>query len=447
MNTSNLPGNETAAAHVISNYLALSGVACALHEGVPGRACLVATIERSAEAAVDQRPSLAFCGHTDVVPAIDNDRWTHPPFAGHLDDDGFLWGRGAVDMKGQVAARVVAFAHIARSGWALGGDLRLICQADEERGDAGTGMEWLTTNHPEYRVDYSIDEGGGERLALADGRVLSPLALGEKACLAARITAKGIAGHASMPTVGANAVPLLATLIVRLAAHRCSLDISPQMAVALDVLAQVHGNDKPTVSGIPVDAAAEQAVRDRVARCVALAPQLEHELPALISLTIAATGLVGSDTRNVMPADASVELDCRLLPGQTPDDLERELRAAMGDDIDYIIELLAEQPDGGSVSPLDSPVVDACRAFLATRQPDSDLLPALSTGFTDSHHLRSVWGTHAYGFAPVRHTPLDLYMGGVHGIDERIHVEDLVELVDFHLFLAHHVLIFDALSG
>jgi len=140
-------------------------------------------------------------------------------------------------------------------------------------------MEWLTTNHPEYRVDYSIDEGGGERLALADGRVVSPFALGEKACLAARVTALGVAGHASMPTVGANAVPLLATLIVRLAAHRCALDVTSQMAAALDVLAQ--SEDTPTVSGIPVDEAAELAVRERVARCVALAPQLEHELPAL----------------------------------------------------------------------------------------------------------------------------------------------------------------------
>ena len=130
-------------------------------------------------------PSLALCGHTDVVPA-DEPNWTHPPFAGHVDEEGWLWGRGAVDMKNQTATRAVAMAILARSGFKPKGDLLFIAQADEEDGVEGVGMRWLVGARPDLRVDYAIDEGGGDRLVLADGRVVVPIECGAEGDAAGR---------------------------------------------------------------------------------------------------------------------------------------------------------------------------------------------------------------------------------------------------------------------
>ena len=149
-----------------------AGVECELASRMVDRPNLVARIRGTGDG-----PSLALCGHTDVVPA-DEPGWTHPPFAGHVDDEGWLWGRGAVDMKNQTATRAVAMAILARSGFKPKGDLLFIAQADEEDGVEGVGMRWLVGARPDLRVDYAIDEGGGDRLVLADGRIVVPIECG-----------------------------------------------------------------------------------------------------------------------------------------------------------------------------------------------------------------------------------------------------------------------------
>jgi acetylornithine deacetylase/succinyl-diaminopimelate desuccinylase-like protein len=179
VDTSNPPGRETPAALVLKEYLERSGVECELVARTPERANLIARIPGTGAG-----PSLALLGHTDVVPA-DPAGWTHPPFAGHLDDDGYVWGRGAVDMKNETASRAVALATLARDGFTPNGDLLFIAEADEEDGAEEVGLSWLVRERPDIATDYVLNEGASERLRLADGRTVVTINVGEKATLPA----------------------------------------------------------------------------------------------------------------------------------------------------------------------------------------------------------------------------------------------------------------------
>jgi len=413
IDTSNPPGRETPAALEIARYLEASGVECELVARDPDRANLIARIPGTGDG-----PSLCFLGHTDVVPAEPAD-WAHPPFSGHLDDEGFVWGRGAADMKNETATRVVAFAALARSGFRPRGDLVLVCQADEEDGVDAVGLTWLVGERPDIGCDYAIDEGGGMRYALADGRVVVSICVGEKATLPARVTALGEAGHASDPASGTNAVNSLAVLIQRLAAHRTERIVHPSTRRMLDAL------------GVSLDEGIDAAV----AAVRALDPVLAIDLPPLFGTTIAPTRLAASRALNVIPARATVDCDCRLLPGTTAADVERELRTALGDGVPYELELIGE-PVGGSSSPLDTPLSRVCQGFLDEHDPGATLVPILLSGFCDMHFLREAFGTVAYGFWPQRYTPLGVYLDGVHNHDERVHVDDLDYAVRFHIHAA-----------
>jgi len=416
VDSSNPPGNETPAALVLKSYLEANGLECELVARDPDRANLVARIPGNGTG-----PSMALVGHTDVVPADAQD-WKRPPFSGEVDDDGYLWGRGAVDMKNETATRAVAMAALAREGFQPNGDLIYIAEADEEDGTHPVGMVWLVEERPDLATDFALNEGGGDRTELADGRVVIPICVGEKACLAAMVTALGEAGHASTPTAGANAVPRLATLIERLAAYRPERRALPESTAMLQTLVGDVGDD--------LDAAIERALP--------LHSSFPDVIPALFGVTIAPTRLYGSSARNVMPGRASVELDCRVLPGDGPDRLERELRAALGSDIPYEIEFLQE-PVGGTVAPVDTELYRICQEFFDERDPGAVLLPMISTGFTDSHFIRQTFGTVAYGLWPVRTTPSDVLSSGIHNRDERIHVDDLAYGLDFTLHACRRV--------
>ena len=414
VDTSNPPGNETEAAELLRDYLEAAGVKCELVAREPKRANLIARIPGTGEG-----PSLALCGHTDVVPADAQD-WSHPPFSGHLDDEGFIWGRGAVDMKNETATRAVTMALLAKSDFRPKGDIVFIAQADEENGEFEVGLCWLRHERPDIRCDYSIDEGGGVRLTLSDGRVVVPINVGEKATLPVRVTALGEAGHASTPTAGDNAVLLLATLIDRLGRHQTKRRLLPETRRMLEIL--VGDFD-------------DRDLDEALDKAVTLHPTYAEDLPPLFGATIAPTLLQGSNARNVMPGRASVVCDCRVLPGMGPADLESEFRAALGSDISYELEFI-ERPTGGSMASIDTPMFPLFEEFLAREDPGATLIPTICTGFTDSHYMREAFGTAAYGFWPTKHTPVDVYFNGIHNKDERIHVDDLVYATRFHLFVA-----------
>jgi acetylornithine deacetylase/succinyl-diaminopimelate desuccinylase-like protein len=413
VDTSNPPGGETPAAQLLARYLEDNGVSCELVARDPARANLVARVPGRGDG-----PSLMLLGHTDVVPA-QADRWQHPPFAGVLDDDGYVWGRGALDMKNEVATRAVTTAAIARSGEPLDGDLVFVAAADEEDGTTGVGMSWLVRERPDLATDYVLNEGATERLELADGRTVVTISVGEKAATAARITALGTPGHSSAPYDVAYAVPALAELIRRLAGYRPRRTLLPATRALLERLVGPVG-DGPAELDAAID------------RAIALHPALRQLIGPLFSTTIAPTRLRGSDALNVLPGRASVDCDCRLLPGKTEAQLEAELADALGTDVPYELELI-DPLVGGTISSIDSPLFEACADFLRARDPDAIVLPTICTGFTDSHYTRATFGSVAYGFWPARATPLDVWARTVHGDDERVHVDDLGYATSFHV--------------
>lgn len=401
IDTSNPPGAETAAAELLAGYLRGAGIEAELVGPDPERLNLVARI------AGGDGPSTMLLGHTDVVPAPASN-WTVDPFAG-IERDGLLVGRGAADMKGEVAARAVAFAELARSGVTPPGDVVLVAEADEERNTADVGLSWLVRERPDVRCDLAINEGGGELLELADGRRVVTISVGEKRVASLRLRIFGRAGHASTPSAAENPLGHLATAIERLIAYRPEPQLSASARRALEVLEA-----------------------DSLEAAAALHPGLAHTVPVMVRMTVTPTGVQSFEPANVIPPFADVICDCRALPSQGFDDVRAHVAAAIGDDFEYELELL-EPLEGGTESAIDTPLYRVCEEFVADRLDGAALLPLVSAGFTDSHWIRSAFGTAAYGFAPVFHTDPQLYHDGVHGADESIAIDDLVEMVSFNL--------------
>ena len=269
--------------------------------------------------------------------------------------DGHLWGRGALDMKGQTAASAVALAVLARSGWVPNGDVLLIAEADEEDGVDEVGMSWLVRERPDLRCDYALTESN-YRLALADGRTIYTLVVGEKMTMPVRVIARGVAGHASVPTLGDNALPKLAPVLERLAAYEPVRRSSPEL-------------DGPAGRGRAGRRVARGADRARPRP----APELWHLLPALAGSTIVPTMTGASRKRNVIPAEAWVEYDCRVLPGTEPEELLGEFRAAL-DGLDVELEL-AEPPLGGTRSPFEIAPARRARRVGRELEPGALLVP------------------------------------------------------------------------
>jgi acetylornithine deacetylase/succinyl-diaminopimelate desuccinylase-like protein len=314
-------------------------------------------------------------------------------------------------------------AELARSGFRPRGDLWFIAVADEEDGFADVGMRWLLEERPDIRPTHSVNEGGGERLPLSDGREMIGYSVGEKGTLPVQVTAVGEAGHASVPTLGRNAVPLLARLLPRLG------DGLPDPAPAPEAVAMLRallGRDEPDLSKALAEA-------DR------LYDGLGDTIQALMGSTMAPTMLWASNKRNVMPARATAEVDIRILPGTSHADVESRVRSALGDDIAYELAW-PEAMVPASSSPVDGVVPAAIAAFLASEADPGTLMPTLCTGFTDSNFLRAAGGTQAYGFSPFRATPYDVLEAGFHNANERVHVDDLLLSTRFHIDLARRVL-------
>lgn len=397
IDTVNPPGNETPAAELLRDYLGENGVACELYARVPERANLVARIPGRGDG-----PRFLLLGHTDTVLA-DPAEWRRDPWSGDL-VDGEIWGRGALDMKGQTAASAVAIASLAREGFRPTGDLIFAAVADEE-GGAGFGLEWLCEAHPEaVRCQYAINEGAGERLALG-GRAFWLCSTAEKMSSPFRLRVRGRSGHASMPGMADNALLKAAALIERLGALRPEPRHGPETEA---FLAAVLGEVPP----------AEKAV-ERAGSASALAATL---VEPLLAMTVSPTMIEASKKRNVIPALCEVTVDCRLLPGQTPAEAEALIRGALGGADDYELEFLEAQ--GGTRSPLETPLWEAVSSFVQQVEPGAVAVPICTAGFTDSHWLRWAFGTVAYGFFPARMDP-ELAARLIHSADERVPVDDL----------------------
>jgi acetylornithine deacetylase/succinyl-diaminopimelate desuccinylase-like protein len=397
LDTVNPPGNETRAAELLRDYLGESGVEGELYARTPERANLVARLPGSGDG-----PGMMLLSHTDTVVA-DAGEWELDPWSGEM-RDGEIWGRGALDMKGQVAANAVAIATLAREGFQPEGDLVFVAVADEEVGE-GFGLPWLCEAHPDaVRIDYALNEGAGERLELL-GRPFYICSSAEKMSSPFRLRVNGRAGHASVPGIADNALVKAAPLIERLAAYEPKLQLGPETSALIEA-----------VAGRPL----EPAEALELAREVD--PVAAELLEPLLSLTLSPTMISASSQRNVIPNVCEVLVDCRLLPGQTQAEVEPQLREVLGEG-DYELEWL--EGHGGTRSPLDTPLWDAIERFVAEIDPEAAVLPVSVAGFTDSHWLREAFGTVAYGFFPMRTMDPQVASRLVHSADERIAVDDL----------------------
>jgi acetylornithine deacetylase/succinyl-diaminopimelate desuccinylase-like protein len=409
VDTVNPPGNETRAAELLREYLEDNGVRCELYGKVPERANLVARIPGRGGG-----PRLLLMSHTDTVLA-DPAEWSVDPWSGEI-KDGHVWGRGALDMKGQVAASAVALASLAREGFRPAGDLIFIAAADEEVG-VDFGLAWLCREHPDaVRADYSLNEGAGDRIEIG-GRPFYLASTAEKMSSPFVVRVHGRSGHASMPGIADNALVKAAGLIERLGEFEPEPRIEPEVAALFEAVAGETPGD------------ATQLLE--LARSVD--PVAVELVEPLVGMTVSPTMITASQKRNVIPALCEITVDCRLLPGQTQAEAEEVVRALLGEG-DYDIEWIEGQ--GGTRSPMEGPLWDAIGSWVAQYEPEAGVAPICLAGFTDSHWMRDAFGTMAYGFFPLRFMDPQVATRLVHSADERARVDDLELGVDFLRYAA-----------
>jgi len=422
--TTNPPGNETRAALVLAEYFAANGLEAQLVGDLPDRQNLIVRL-----AGTRPGPTLGLLGHLDVVPA-EPAEWAWPPFSGIV-RDGYIWGRGATDMKNQVAAQAVAVARLAREGAQFSGELLFMATADEERGDY-CGARWLSTQRPELvRCDLLLNEGGGT-YSVVDGVRLYPLTVGEKAFADFRITVHGRGGHGSVPLHDLNPNERLARVITALADHEAAVAVAPFTARYIDRLV----SDPGLRERLKDPSLARPAVRE----LHRLDPEAAYLIEPLLGLTFSPTILRGGgEALNVIPSHASVDIDCRMLPGQGPDDVRREVDAALAS-IDGWEFTWTDLTDGNE-SPVPTPLSEAIERVMDDLVPGCEVIPLHLTGFTDSRWFREAFpDIVAYGFCPFVAEDTATMGGREHAKDERIAVDELPFQVRFFELLVSELL-------
>lgn len=412
--TVNPPGNERECQQWLAAYLREAGLEVELMGSDPERPNLVARL-----AGDEPGPALGYLSHVDTVLA-DPDDWMHDPWSGAI-HDGHLWGRGTLDMKGQTAAEVVAAATLARSGWRPArGELKVIAVVDEETGGR-LGAQWLTEERPDAaRVDWLVNEGGGPVMPYGD-RQVCPVCVAEKGTFRFRVIARGVAGHASFPATGDNALLKLAPVLARLGERQPAFDVVAEPRALLEAL----GED-------PADP------RAAIERIRSIEPRLAGMVEPTLRVTAVPTRIFGSEKINVVPARAELQVDCRVPPGMDGEATMRRIRELVheeGLEIEFLEQVV------GNASPIDTPLMDAIRGWLGESAPEAEAVPWVLPAFTDSRWFRSAFpGCAAYGFFPQRHQNYYEAWSLIHSNDERIDVRDLGFAASFFVDLPRRLL-------
>ncbi len=411
--TTNPPGQEEACLAYLAEQVRAAGIEPLLIGRCPHRPNLIARFPGRGE-----RPPILFEGHVDVVGTA-GQTWTHPPFAGEV-AEGLLWGRGTLDDKGAVAAMTAALLNLRAAGQELPGDVLLVVVADEEAG--GTcGARFLVEEHPELfaGVRYGLGEGGGFSVQLG-GRKCYPIMVAEKQHCVLRVTFRGAAGHGAVPLRG-GAMAKLARALLRLDQHRLPVHITPVAQRMFSSLAEAIGFPQGTVLRALLWPPLTDWLLDRLG---ALARQMD---PVLHN-TVSPTRLQGSDAINVIPAEVTLGLDGRLLPGLTPDVLLEEVRALLGSEA--IVELEKYEPGPGAV---DWAGYESLARLMRQADPEGTPFPYLLSGVTDARHFARS-GIIMYGLVP-----FDLPAGlldTIHGADERVPVAALEKATQIYEHIA-----------
>ncbi|HEX4108573.1 MAG TPA: M20/M25/M40 family metallo-hydrolase [Solirubrobacteraceae bacterium] len=418
-NTVNPPGNERPAAEHLAAVLRDAGFEVSLYAATEQRPNVVARLRGT-----DDGPTLCLLSHIDTVLA-DPDAWSHDPWSGEL-IDGFVWGRGALDMKSQTAAEVAAAASLARSGWRPAhGDLLVVCVVDEEVGGA-LGAEWICEHHPDsVRCDMLLNEGGGWRAELDGGQALYGVGCAEKGVFRFKVITRGVAGHASIPRMGENALLAMAPLLARLAERQPTMQLVQEPRALLEALGESTED--------PAGAVARLRGRD---------PMLALVVEPMCGVSLAPTRILASEKINVIPSRAELRVDCRVPPGLG----EVEARAAAEEVLGREgYELEFTERVMGNRSPIEGPFMDRIKEWIAANDPGALCAPSVLPGFTDSRTFRAAFpDLVAYGFFPHRHMTIAGTWPLIHGADERIDVRDLQFATRFYGDIAQAVLGGDA---
>ncbi|ALJ19142.1 M20/M25/M40 family metallo-hydrolase [Microbacterium sp. No. 7] len=394
---------ETRAARYVQQRLAEAGIDAELVEPRPGRASLVARLRGSDPDA----GALLVHAHLDVVPVEEKD-WTHPPFGAEI-HDGYLYGRGAVDMKDYAGIVLAVARHFVREGIVPRRDLVFAFLADEESGGVW-GAGWLVENRPDLfaGVTEALSEVGGFSVPLTgrdgDDRRAYLVATSEKGVAWSTLTARGHAAHGSRPTDD-NAVVRLASAVARVGAHRFPVVRTPALQRFLDLFGAARGLEFSDAS-LDDDLASLGFVSSLIG--------------ATTRNTATPTVLSGGEKTNIIPAEAFARLDIRILPGQD-DELRAELHRLAGDDV----TVREGRWWSATEAPLDTPLVDVLQRAITAEDADGVVVPYLLPASTDNKHFARL-GIAGYGFVPLR-VPHDFdVFAQFHAADERVPVDALL---------------------
>ncbi len=404
--TTNPPGNETPCVEYIAALLWREDIPSLILESAPGRGNLVARLKGNG-----MLPPVLLMGHVDVVPA-EPSYWEHSPFSGDL-EDGIVWGRGATDMKNMAAMELMTFLLLKRNDVPLKRDVILMATADEETGGS-MGAGWLAENHPDLiRAEYAINEGGATCIEM-DGKSFFVCSTAEKGAARFTIRGRGEPGHASQPHPN-NAILPLARALVRLMETPLPLKVTKTARAHIEALArEVNPTLSRTLHALLDPAAHAQALAD-----LPLAEPTKRRLSASLHDTAVPTILRAGTKINVIPAEAACQVDCRVLPGTTPDALEREVRSVVGNEVELEFAPMAPALESDPASPL----FETISRTVAQHEKGGVVVPGLITGGTDAKRLQGL-GIKVYGFVPTRYEgPAMSGLG--HNHNERVSVDNL----------------------
>ena len=420
------PDGETRVARYLAERLTALGLRPEVVEPVPGRGSVHARLRGDGTGG---EPFLLL-SHLDVVPAS-ADRWSHDPFAADV-ADGYVYGRGAVDMKGMIALELGVIERLVEEARAAGldpatdpipglrRDVLFTCTADEEAGSID-GARWIAAHRPDWlQAAGAVNECGGVSVTVG-GRRLYPIQVAEKGFAPYRIHITGTWGHGSMPRAD-NAAVLAARAIERLAAPG-AIRITPVMTRFLEAAADALPREAATVlrrvAAGELDAASADVAIDGLCD-----PMYARALRALIRDTISPDIVHAGVKYNVIPGDATLEVDCRVLPGTTEPQMRAEVERRLGPDLLPACEIELLVWGEPVESPASGPLWDILVATLLDHDPDAIPLPVMVPFATDAKATATL-GVPTYGFSPLRLDPDERFLERFHGVDERVSLEAL----------------------
>jgi acetylornithine deacetylase/succinyl-diaminopimelate desuccinylase-like protein len=402
--TTNPPGNEGACIGYVRDVLAAYGIESTILAKDPNRPNLVARLAGQGTAA-----PLLLQGHVDVVTTVGQE-WQRPPFAGEV-ADGFIWGRGAIDMKGGVAMMLAAFLRARAQSWSLPGDVVLAVMPDEETGSP-LGAAFLVDEHAELfgGIRYAIGELGGFSFELG-GRRFYLIQVAEKVGAPVRLIVRGPGGHGSMPMRG-GAMARLGTVLRRLEERRPPIHVTPVTRQMVETMAAAVSEPLRSTLQATLD---PKRADDAFPMLGALSRVLEPSLRHMVNPTV----VRGGEKSNVIPSEITLDLDVRLLPGFGTEDVVPELRAIVGAEVEIEPRRQVARSQAGEP---DLTLFPLLTEIIREQDPEGVPVPFMMSGGTDGRFFARL-GIQPYGYLPMKLPPGFDFLKTVHAADERITVE------------------------